>query len=128
MIIFFFFKQKTGYEMRIRDWSSDVCSSDLAADLAACMQHRGVFAPREGVADLGQAVFGQLLRKGHRHLAGAGQRTGPALGQQILDLQPVVVCHGRSDERRVGKECGRTCRSRWSPSNETKIKLNTIQL
>src|SRR3546814_1173048 len=31
--IFFFFKQKTAYEMRISDWSSDVCSSDLATDL-----------------------------------------------------------------------------------------------
>src|SRR3546814_1634985 len=31
---FFFFKQKTAYEMRISDWSSDVCSSDLFADLA----------------------------------------------------------------------------------------------
>src|SRR3546814_4383578 len=32
--VFFFFKQKTAYEMRIRDWSSDVCSSDLAARTA----------------------------------------------------------------------------------------------
>src|SRR3546814_4620758 len=31
MFLFFFFKQKTAYEMRISDWSSDVCSSDLAA-------------------------------------------------------------------------------------------------
>src|SRR3546814_2099959 len=31
LVIFFFFKQKTAYEMRISDWSSDVCSSDLAA-------------------------------------------------------------------------------------------------
>src|SRR3546814_6849328 len=31
---FFFFKQKTAYEMRISDWSSDVCSSDLLADMA----------------------------------------------------------------------------------------------
>src|SRR3546814_13877363 len=30
MVFFFFFKQKTAYEMRIRDWSSDVCSSDLS--------------------------------------------------------------------------------------------------
>src|SRR3546814_1227126 len=29
MLVFFFFKQKTAYEMRISDWSSDVCSSDL---------------------------------------------------------------------------------------------------
>src|SRR3546814_10036467 len=34
-ICFFFFKQKTAYEMRISDWSSDVCSSDLAAPAAA---------------------------------------------------------------------------------------------
>src|SRR3546814_1580904 len=33
-VLFFFFKQKTAYEMRISDWSSDVCSSDLAAMLA----------------------------------------------------------------------------------------------
>src|SRR3546814_3531849 len=33
--MFFFFKQKTAYEMRISDWSSDVCSSDLAAYFAA---------------------------------------------------------------------------------------------
>src|SRR3546814_14127237 len=32
MLVFFFFKQKTAYEMRISDWSSDVCSSDLAMD------------------------------------------------------------------------------------------------
>src|SRR3546814_2404803 len=32
-VIFFFFKQKTAYEMRISDWSSDVCSSDLITDL-----------------------------------------------------------------------------------------------
>src|SRR3546814_4765946 len=31
LFLFFFFKQKTAYEMRISDWSSDVCSSDLAA-------------------------------------------------------------------------------------------------
>src|SRR3546814_10147387 len=34
MYVFFFFKQKTAYEMRISDWSSDVCSSDLARDPA----------------------------------------------------------------------------------------------
>src|SRR3546814_6105873 len=34
LFLFFFFKQKTAYEMRISDWSSDVCSSDLLADAA----------------------------------------------------------------------------------------------
>src|SRR3546814_18265598 len=33
MTVFFFFKQKTAYEMRISDWSSDVCSSDLVCDI-----------------------------------------------------------------------------------------------
>src|SRR3546814_10331833 len=45
---FFFFKQKTAYEMRIRDWSSDVCSSDLAQQLAAykpVVGSDGVVAP-----------------------------------------------------------------------------------
>src|SRR3546814_18726533 len=48
LFFFFFFKQKTAYEMRISDWSSDVCSSDLPAwdmllDLyAACYERRQV--------------------------------------------------------------------------------------
>src|SRR3546814_7562298 len=49
MDVFFFFKQKTAYEMRISDWSSDVCSSDLRA--IAVMAHRGheeFLADREG--------------------------------------------------------------------------------
>src|SRR3546814_7989989 len=43
---FFFFKQKTAYEMRISDWSSDVCSSDLAQ----FDRHFAVWAEREGYA------------------------------------------------------------------------------
>src|SRR3546814_7055992 len=42
MCIFFFFKQKTAYEMRISDWSSDVCSSDLAGRAVAARIGRGV--------------------------------------------------------------------------------------
>src|SRR3546814_2121441 len=85
-VVFFFFKQKTAYEMRISDWSSDVCSSDLLAD------------------DPGndRFIFGD----------GAGNDTVPdfvggAGASDWLDL--------RSEERRVGKECVSTCRSRWSP-------------
>src|SRR3546814_7673814 len=36
MVVFFFFKQKTAYEMRISDWSSDVCSSDLYRHPQGC--------------------------------------------------------------------------------------------
>src|SRR3546814_7232297 len=38
-VVFFFFKQKTAYEMRISDWSSDVCSSDLRTELAGRRPH-----------------------------------------------------------------------------------------
>src|SRR3546814_4272518 len=75
--LFFFFKQKTAYEMRISDWSSDVCSSDLQPpagfELALGMHYNTAFP-----------------------------------GHQIA-MPP------RSEERRVGKECVSTCRSRWSP-------------
>src|SRR3546814_8785585 len=48
ILIFFFFKQKTAYELRISDWSSDVCSSDLLVDplfgggeIAQCLADSG---------------------------------------------------------------------------------------
>src|SRR3546814_5691508 len=48
MFVFFFFKQKTAYEMRISDWSSDVCSSDLEHDDRDRGGHaRGKAAPRK---------------------------------------------------------------------------------
>ena len=61
------------------------------------MQHRRVVATTEAVADLRQAVLGELLGQGHRHLARARQRAGPALGQEIGHAQLVVVCHGLLD-------------------------------
>src|SRR3546814_8251362 len=96
LYVFFFFKQKTAYEMRISDWSSDVCSSDL---------------PIVGVmADL-QVIDGLLRHSGDVEDL-VGLRTGFASRQ---DQQAVDVVFHRSEERRVGKECVSTCRSRWSP-------------
>src|SRR3546814_291721 len=60
MVDFFFFKQKTAYEMRISDWSSDVCSSDLLSD-------------DEKVA--AQRIYGDILR------VGAAERQGRELGE-----------------------------------------------
>src|SRR3546814_12233357 len=51
MIVFFFFKQKTAYEIRISDWSSDVCSSDLVADA-----HGGHAPPVDALDLLEEAV------------------------------------------------------------------------
>src|SRR3546814_5748051 len=96
VVLFFFFKQKTAYEMRISDWSSDVCSSDL--DLLRpdrVLVHHGVshqLQRAEGSHDLGDL--------------------DAQLGFAGLEL---VFTVERSEERRVGKECVSTCRSRWSP-------------
>src|SRR3546814_4427349 len=78
----FFFQQKPAYEMRISDWSSHVCSSDLPHVLPRLLTG--------GV--LSDAQIESLIYAGEAH---AG----------FL----------RSDERRVGKECVSTSRSRWSP-------------
>src|SRR3546814_12363469 len=101
-VMFFFFKQKTAYEMRISDWSSDVCSSDLARrgrqrrrqGRCLCRRSRTV-TPRRGPA--GELPCG---------VAGIADRALP----------------GRSEERRVGKECVSTFRSRWSPYHSKQKK------
>src|SRR3546814_7812913 len=103
-IFFFFFKQKTAYEMRISDWSSDVCSSDLFVDDRLDVQLLG----REQRETLGQ-VEAHLVAE---HAVGAGP--GPVLLENagLADMPHQVE---RSEARRVGKECVSPCRSRWSP-------------
>src|SRR3546814_4914095 len=93
---FFFFKQKTAYEMRISDWSSDVCSSDLMtlmphrhSSVCGVVNLRGQTLP---VVDLSRAI---------------------GLRPLVPDERSTIIV--RSEERRVGKECVSTCRSRWSP-------------
>src|SRR3546814_5737006 len=88
--VFFFFKQKTAYEMRISDWSSDVCSSDLAKRQTTWFRH-------QVQPDL--VVENDLGRQ---------ENFNPE-----AEIFPFIV--RRSEERRVGKECVSTCRSRWSP-------------
>src|SRR3546814_7996143 len=95
--VFFFFKQKTAYEMRISDWSSDVCSSDLLerAKLAReYVEHH----------DEGERQQQPAARLADR---------GDGMADRVAD--PEQTFHDRSEERRVGKECVSTCRSRWSP-------------
>src|SRR3546814_5660684 len=107
--IFFFFKQKTAYELRISDWSSDVCSSDLHP------RQVGVLAARLGQRF--QFVVGgtKALRIDHR--ADHHWKTLPLLvviepHRHHLADDEAEELH-RSEERRVGKECVSTCRSRW---------------
>src|SRR3546814_17969862 len=99
-IFFLFFKQKTAYEMRISDWSSDVCSSDLLIE-----GHVGRIA--QDAYDLPKI------------------RNAPHSFYQIAHrdrLVDKIRCDDkycphpleRSEVRSVGKECGSTCRSRWA--------------
>src|SRR3546814_10077705 len=92
-ITFFFFKQKTAYEMRISDWSSDVCSSDLSPVASRLASPKWA-----GIAEFGS-------RWGDAYLLRRGLYMPWELGGAM----------GRSEERRVGKECVSTCRSRGSP-------------
>src|SRR3546814_9759684 len=89
LCIFFFFKQKTAYEMRISDWSSDVCSSDL-------LDKRGGYCH-----DVRAPV--DCFR--------AGNEAAVTIEDEMNDDREPG---DRSEERRVGKECVSTCRSRWS--------------
>src|SRR3546814_2977816 len=77
-VLFFFFKQKTAYEMRISDWSSDVCSSDLVVEpeAAARLQHPGDL-PVEArlVGDVHGGVLSPHQVEGRR---GEGQEIGRA--------------------------------------------------
>src|SRR3546814_2431885 len=102
----FFFKQKTAYEMRISDWSSDVCSSDL--QLHICDQNVRGKATQQ-LATLGNRACGFHL------VATPTQRFSDDGADRLIVIHHQYASLGRSEERRVGKECVSTCRSRWSP-------------
>src|SRR3546814_14936829 len=107
MHVFVFFKQKTAYEMRISDWSSDVCASDLGAVDRADRDE----AP--AVARLGQI--------GSRRVEQPPRRLGDAREARFEAL--VVDEIGRAS---LGKECVSTCRSRWSPDHSKKTIKGTL--
>src|SRR3546814_6525652 len=100
-LIFFFFKQKTAYEMRISDWSSDVCSSDLSGQRLDRLRVQLGLSHRP--ADNDQL----LVRLGERDADLGGRHRISRNGNRRRPGE-------RSEERRVGKECVSTCRSRWS--------------
>src|SRR3546814_6216507 len=100
----FFVKQKTAYEMRISDWSSDVCSSDLFMDVGNTNQwnRNAVYPSSEIIALL------------HQHFP--LEPVSPSAKGEVAKRWRYVDGQGeRSEERRVGKECVSTCRARWSP-------------
>src|SRR3546814_7960052 len=93
--LFFFFKQKTAYDMRMSDWSSDVCSSDLWREIYW-------LAPAVAMTDCIAMI-------------GAATASLSDEADQAFNTLTRVPRERRSEERRVGKECVSTCRSRWWP-------------
>src|SRR3546814_14129804 len=95
--------QKTAYEMRISDWSSDVCSSDLWTHKRATI---GDYIKIQlDCPSFSRPVRANLLPSTHND------------DEHVLLWSPRMR---RSEERRVGNECVSTCRSRWSPYLEKK--------
>src|SRR3546814_13689505 len=103
--------------MRISDWSSDVCSSDLPQhrqywqnQLRAREDHlpsQERYSPRV----CGYCTEPTMKREGRRV-----RKQGEIIGRTLTTLSLLTnLSLLRSEERRVGKECVSTCRSRWSP-------------
>src|SRR3546814_16329732 len=109
--------------MRISDWSSDVCSSDLAGLTV------GELLPRDRVLIDAQArrvivqrdpeVEGEQVAAAIDRIMASVQADYPQWliqnGSLTVAEAPAEEAAARSEERRVGKECVTTCRSRWSP-------------
>src|SRR3546814_13258294 len=101
--------------MRISDWSSDVCSSDLHLVAFALV----VAAATDAVHPLGGVDRVKIGGERPRQRLGtvgfeARQRTRQLVGRGTLGAPPDRG-DTRSEKRRVGKECVSTCRSRWWP-------------
>src|SRR3546814_11368536 len=100
--------------MRISDWSSDVCSSDLdysgypdcRPDFVEAFERMANLATRAGVEGDRFTIHTPLLRMTKADIAAEAARLGLDAGLSW-----------RSEERRVGQECVSTCRSRWSPDH-----------
>src|SRR3546814_15648793 len=109
--------------MRISDWSSDVCSSDL---VRVSIPATGVVIPRS------LAVTGDVASDAPSDDADddAGAPGQAAAGSPVAFTLLAVSAQGmrRSEERRVGKECVCTCRFRWSPYQQKKTHHNYPRL
>src|SRR3546814_13982606 len=125
-------KQKTSYEMRISDCSSDVCAADLTAwPVGHRGKQTGSKCDHSGQLR-GQGQTGRLhLIRYHQHISFSSAmvdekcclRSHQGLHYHRTRRKPALLAS--SEERRVGKECVSTCSSRWSPSH---LKKKTTRL
>src|SRR3546814_11965361 len=113
MLFVFFFKQKTAYEVRISDWSSDVCSSDLRAARSSvvlrCWTARALARSNCGLRGAMSGSCGNGSGPGK----GCGMGSGIGIGKtsRISRSRP----RKRTEERLVGEELSSKCNTRWSP-------------
>src|SRR3546814_20888671 len=114
--------------MRISDWSSDVCSSDLIGHFDDEIDHLVL-------EDRGAQALGGLrvLLEVFHHLAFLAGEAAGLLDHRLGDLVGLhldivdAADFRRSEERRVGKECVSTCRSRWWPYHSKKKSNKSVQ-
>src|SRR3546814_21086588 len=98
--------------MRISDWSSDVCSSDLRASPRIRKQRTGGGKRMKYRAGIVLAAAMTVSACGINSVPTAEENVNARWADVQADYQ-----RRRSEERRVGKECVSTCRYRWSPYN-----------
>src|SRR3546814_14489054 len=116
--------------MRISDWSSDVCSSDLTCTPGPWHSERMLLAAEglpinlafagKGNASQPEALVEQIRAGAAALKLHEDWGTTPAAIDCCLSVAdrmaiPVIIHTDRTEERRVGKACVSTCRSRWSP-------------
>src|SRR3546814_1672839 len=107
----FFFKQKTAYEMRISDWSSDVCSSDLSTSVAASPSRHS----QSQAAKAPPRQANSAIRKTPVRLRNASTASEISSRIEATSISAALPAESpRSVELRVGTECVSTSRSRWS--------------
>src|SRR3546814_11547132 len=122
-MFFFLFKQKTAYEMRISDWSSDVCSSDLCSGaLKIHLRMAGYSSVTDG-RERPQGVDGLSCSA---LLQPCGARKIEIFGAGARARSVTISCTpDRSVARCVGKEFVSTCRSRLCPYHKKKKNKTT---
>src|SRR3546814_3483169 len=131
-VYFFFFKQKTAYEMRISDWSSDVCSSDLCQNSAHAATveifgHGGRLAQQKIQLHIAEAIIGQVQQtiRGQSECIGI-QSPGDICSPLSQHCTNIDLCHRTHKPlRRSGQKAVRMkralCAERTIPSCQRKI-------
>src|SRR3546814_17319123 len=120
--------------MRISDWSSDVCSSDLKSFKLSDAKPKRLVG-RDGIAEIRDARIEQCPPFADQDRIGipdAPPRCSPIskcniMNERVVRFDELGLTVGpasRWEERRVGQECVSTCRSRWSPYHYKKKKKN----